>query len=66
MHFNYTSGFNAQYLKWRAGNKIAVNGNKVSYYYKPKSNNENYSGFKSYLTTLALISWIDSLKTDSY
>jgi|MDTF01.1.fsa_nt_gb hypothetical protein len=52
IHFNYTSGFSAQYLKWRAGNKIAVNGNKVSYYYKPKSNDKNYSGFKSYLTNV--------------
>jgi len=52
IHFNYTSGFNAQYSKWRLGNKIAVSGNKVNYYYKPKSNDKTYLGFKSYLTNV--------------
>ncbi len=49
IHFNYTSGFNARYDKWRAGNKIAVKGNKVNYYLKPKRNDKTYLGFKSYL-----------------
>lgn len=52
IHFNYTSGFNAQYAKWREGFKINVKGNKVNYYHKPKSNDKTYSGFKSYLTNV--------------
>ena len=52
IHFNYTSGFNAQYDKWREGYKISVKGNKVNYYLKPKSSDKTYIGFKSYLTNV--------------
>ncbi len=49
IHFNYTSGFNAEYSAWRAGKKIKVSGNKVNYYSAPKANDKLYSGFKKYL-----------------
>lgn len=49
IHFNYTSGFNAEYSAWRAGKKIKVSGNKVNYYTAPKANDKLYSGFKKYL-----------------
>lgn len=52
IHFNYTSGFNARYDKWRGGYKINVNGNKVNYYLNPKSSDKTYIGFKSYLTNV--------------
>jgi Domain of unknown function (4846) len=31
IHFNFTNGFNAEYSKWMAGQRIAVNGNKVAW-----------------------------------
>ncbi len=31
IHFNFTNGFNAEYTTWRAGNRIKVLGNKVSW-----------------------------------
>lgn len=52
IHFNYTSGFNAKYSKWREGFKINVKGNKVNYYSKPKASDKTYLGFKSYLTNV--------------
>lgn len=52
IHFNYTSGFNAQYSKWRTGSKIRVKGNKVNYYQKPLASDKTYLGFKSYLTNV--------------
>ena len=52
IHFNYTSGFNARYDKWRKGYKIAVKGNKANYYLRPKSTDKTYVGFKSYLTNV--------------
>ena len=49
IHFNYTSGFKAEYAKWRAGYKIGVKGNKVYYYKKPLSTDKTYQGFRKYL-----------------
>lgn len=49
IHFNYTSGFKAEYAKWREGYKIGVKGNDAYYYKKPKDNDKQYSGFRKYL-----------------
>ena len=49
IHFNYTSGFKAEYSKWREGYKIGVKGNKVYYYKKSKSTDKTYEGFQKYL-----------------
>lgn len=49
IHFNYTSGFKAEYSKWREGYKIGVKGNDAYYYKKPKENDKAYSGFRKYL-----------------
>lgn len=49
IHFNYTSGFKAEYAKWRKGYKISVKNNKVSYYLKKKSTDTTYVGFQKYL-----------------
>lgn len=50
IHFNYTSGFKAEYSKWREGFKIGVKGNNVFYYKKPSVSDKAYAGFKKYLT----------------
>lgn len=48
LHFNFTSGFNAQYTKWQQGYRIVVKGNNVSWV---KTNKESlsYASFKEYL-----------------
>jgi hypothetical protein len=32
IHFNFTNGFNAEYSKWRQGQRISVKGSKVNWY----------------------------------
>lgn len=48
IHFNFTSGFNAEYIKWAKGNRIRVNGNTVSWY-PSKGEDYSYKTFRSYL-----------------
>lgn len=48
IHFNFVSGFKAEFSKWSNGNGISVNGNRVSWY--PNSNNNSsYESFQKYL-----------------
>lgn len=49
IHFNYTTGFNAEYSKWREGYKIGVKDNKAYYYKKSESTDKTYQGFRKYL-----------------
>ncbi len=48
IHFNFTNGFNADYGKWRSGNRISVKGNQVKW---ASSNSEStsYKSFRKYL-----------------
>lgn len=48
IHFNFTSGFNAEYDKWRAGYRVKVDGNKVSWVKSAKPS-DDYAGFRKYL-----------------
>lgn len=48
IHFNFTNGFNAKYSKWRAGNRIKVKGNKVSWY-AGGAKTTKYSSFRKYM-----------------
>ncbi len=48
IHFNFTNGFKADYSTWKAGNRISVSGNTVSW--KPSSSsNGTYKSFWKYL-----------------
>lgn len=49
LHFNFTSGFNADYKKWREGYRISVKGNSVSWV-KTTKESQSYSSFRDYLT----------------
>ncbi|MBJ2174232.1 DUF4846 domain-containing protein [Aureibaculum sp. A20] len=49
IHFNFTNGFNANYSKWRTGQRISVKGNKVSWY-GGSSKSDSRSSFDKYLT----------------
>jgi len=48
IHFNFTNGFNAEYSKWRQGNRIKVEGNKV-YWEKEAEASNDYESFRKYL-----------------
>lgn len=48
IHFNFVSGFNAEYSKWAEGNGISVNGNTVSWN-SNRNNNSSYESFQKYL-----------------
>lgn len=48
LHFNFTSGFNAEYSKWRNKQRISVNGNKVSWVSTTKES-VSYQSFREYL-----------------
>ncbi len=48
LHFNFTNGFNANYVKWRAGNRISVKGNNVTWV-KTTKESLSYQSFKEYL-----------------
>ncbi|MBS1636854.1 MAG: DUF4846 domain-containing protein [Bacteroidetes bacterium] len=48
IHFRFTSGFNAEYSKWRNGYRIKVKGNNVSWY-KAGDPDNSYATFRKYL-----------------
>jgi len=48
IHFNFTSGFNAEYSKWREGYRIIVSKNKVIWT-KKFGESTTYEDFRSYL-----------------
>lgn len=48
IHFNFTNGFTADYATWRKGNRIAVNGNKVTWV-KKASPSDSSASFWKYL-----------------
>jgi len=48
IHFNFVSGFHAEFSKWAAGNGISVNGNTVSWITN-RNNNHSYESFQKYL-----------------
>lgn len=46
--FHFVSGFNAEYVKWRAGSRIAVNGNEVTWEER-EAFDDSYENFERYL-----------------
>ncbi|AEA42497.1 DUF4846 domain-containing protein [Fluviicola taffensis] len=51
IHFRFVSGFNCEYSKWREGNRVALNGNSVSWQ-KSASADKSYGGFLKYMETV--------------
>lgn len=48
IHFNFTNGFKAEYIPWRQGSRIKVQGNK-SYWVKQGGLSDDYGSFRKYL-----------------
>jgi len=51
IHFNFTSGFKAEYVKWRQGYRPKVEGNSVTWV-KSAGYSESYEDFRKYLDTV--------------
>ena len=48
IHFNFTNGFNARYIKWMQGSRVSVNGNNVSWV-DSTGYSDDYESFRKYL-----------------
>lgn len=48
IHFNFTNGFRADYVKWAQGYRIKVNGDNVSWY-KGAEEDWSYATFRKYM-----------------
>ncbi|MFN0202533.1 MAG: DUF4846 domain-containing protein [Bacteroidia bacterium] len=48
IHFNFTNGFRCDFTKYAEGNRIVVNGNKVSWVKKAKAD-YSYASFRQYM-----------------
>lgn len=48
LHFNFTNGFRAEYSKWRAGQRIKVDGNKVNWTGAGRTDT-SYASFRKYM-----------------
>ncbi len=63
IHFNFTSGFRADYAKWAAGYRIRVKGNAVSWY-KAGAKDYSYRSFRDYLTVVFTYAGTQSLSRE--
>ena len=63
IHFNFTCGFRADYVKWAQGYRIKVNGNSALWY---KSTEEDYSygTFRQYLDIIFMYAGTASLSKE--
>ena len=70
IHFNFVSGFKAEYSKWMEGYRIKIDGNNVSYY-KATDPTNSYESFRKYMDmvfaysgTLSLDKELESAKVE--
>jgi hypothetical protein len=63
IHFNFTSGTLASYVKWRQGYRPNVHGNRVTWQ-KSRSTDTSYAAFHSYLHTVFLYAGSVSLEQE--
>jgi len=63
IHFNYTSGFNCNYSKWRQGYRPIVNGNKVTWQ-KRAEPNSSHASFRKYMNSVFAYAGTHSLEKE--
>ena len=63
IHFNFTNGFKADYQKWRAGQRIKVDGNSVSWIPGSKEDG-SYKSFRSYLNMVFAYAGTQSMEKE--
>ncbi|PKP03452.1 MAG: hypothetical protein CVU11_08155 [Bacteroidetes bacterium HGW-Bacteroidetes-6] len=61
IHFNFTSGFRADYSKWMSGKRVAVNGNNCSWVSKTAASN-THDDLWNYLETVFMYAGTLSLE----
>lgn len=61
--FHFTSGFKAEYKKWRMGYRIQVKGNKVQWYLKEKPS-DTRENFMAYMQTVFMYAGTLSLQKE--
>ena len=63
IHFNFTNGFNAEYVKWRNGNRISVKGNNVKWI-TTISESISYGSFRKYMDMVFAYAGTSSLSKE--
>lgn len=63
IHFNFTSGFKADYVKWAQGYRTKVNGNNVSWY-KGADEDYSYDTFRKYMDEVFMYAGTASLSKE--
>ena len=63
IHFCFTNGFNAEYLKWKDGYRTLVRGNNVSWIKKAEPS-DSYQIFRKYLETVFMYAGTLSLSKE--
>lgn len=63
IHFNFTSGFRADYIKWAHGYRTRVNGNNVSWY-KGAEEDYSYKTFRKYMDIVFMYAGTASLSKE--
>lgn len=63
IHFNFTNGFNCEYLKWMEGNRIHVEGNKT-WWVKKYSPSNTYENFQKYMEQVFMFAGTFSLSKE--
>lgn len=63
IHFKFTSGDNAEYVKWVEGYRPVINGSKVSWVKKAQKD-ESYKSFKAYMRQVFMYAGTSSLSKE--
>lgn len=63
IHFNFTSGFKADYVKWAQGYRTKVSGNNVSWY-KGADEDYSYATFRKYMDEVFMYAGTASLSKE--
>jgi hypothetical protein len=63
IHFKFTSGDNAEYVKWIEGYRPVINGSKVNWIKKAQKD-ETYKGFKAYMKQVFMYAGTSSLSKE--
>lgn len=63
IHFNFTNGFNCEYLRYAKGERVRVQGNKTSWY-QATSEDYSYATFRKYLDLVFMYAGTASLSRE--
>lgn len=64
IHFNFTNGFRVDYDRWRAGERIGINGNKTYWKNQKVAPSDSYESFRKYLELIFMYAGTLSLSKE--